>query len=82
MTLPEMPGWPVTAIQGCPCGQLHMMDPHSKLAYDIITAGRPSEIPIVSEFGTWNVSKVYLGCHGLLPEELPSLAEQYGWLRA
>lgn len=61
----------------CPCGQ-----PHAGAAWDycLKLAQQLGELVTVHvQRRAFRVPRVYIGMHGLRAEELPALAEKYGW---
>lgn len=38
-------------------------------------------IRITTPIGTWMVPRIYIAAHGLRAQDLPHLAEKYGWPR-
>jgi hypothetical protein len=69
----------VTALE-CPCGEAHELSARARLADEIVTAGLPATVPVVSGVRAWQVPGIYIAAHGL-PElaDLPELAERYGF---
>lgn len=65
----------------CPCGEIHELSAETRVAYENITAGLPPEVLIVAPpFGrAWFVPRIYLAAHGVKSDELPALAERYGF---
>jgi hypothetical protein len=63
----------------CPCGQVHELSAAVRAAYEGVTAGLPPEVAVVVEGRAWLVPRIYIAVHGLKADELPGLAERYGW---
>jgi hypothetical protein len=63
----------------CPCGEVHELSAATRIAYENITAGLPPGVAVVVEGRGWFVPRIYIAAHGLKADELPALAERYGW---
>ena len=63
----------------CPCGDVHELSAATRVAYDNITAGLPETVVISTGGRAWQVPRIYLAAHGLKADELPGLAERYGF---
>ena len=66
----------------CPCGEVHELSATVRAAYERVTAGLPPEVPVVVEGRGWLVPRIYIAVHGLKADELPELAERYGFALA
>jgi len=66
----------------CPCGEIHELSAAVRAAYERVTAGLPPEVPVVVEGRGWLVPRIYIAVHGLKADELPALAEEYGFAAA
>jgi hypothetical protein len=51
-------------------------------AYDSITDGLPATVAVETPQGRWRVPRIFIAAHGLKADELPALAERYGFERA
>ncbi len=63
----------------CPCGDAH--EP-SAVVRDYVTRiirERGRDVMVASPSGTWRVPRIYIAVHGLKADELPELAERYGF---
>jgi len=66
----------------CACGEVHELSAAVRAAYGTVTGGLPSSVPVrVPDVGCWLVPRIYIAVHGLKAEELPALAERYGFAR-
>ena len=63
----------------CPCGEVHELSAAVRAAYEKVTARLPSLVPVETAAGTWLVPRIYIAVHGLRADELPALAERYGF---
>ena len=62
----------------CPCGQSHAGEAWElcvKLVHDF-----GELITVTIESRSWRVPRVWIGMHGLKAEDLPALAEKFGWI--
>jgi hypothetical protein len=67
-------------VEGCPCGDRHLMSAEVRDAIDAITAGLADTVPvIVRGRGAYRVPRLYIACHGLAAADLPGIAERYGF---
>lgn len=68
-------------VLGCPCEQMHSMSVVAWNAFVRVTEGRPLDAVevMVGKGARFRVPRVYVACHGLRAEELPALAQRYGW---
>ena len=65
----------------CPCQGDHFKEANWQSIYDLIKMLGPLVKVSISKNGEcWMVPRVYIACHNLMLEELPSLAEKFGWL--
>lgn len=68
------------SAQRCPCGEVHELPASVRAAYESVTAGLPPLMRVfVPDVGCWLVPRIYIAVHGLKADELPALAEQYGF---
>jgi hypothetical protein len=63
----------------CPCGDIHELSAEIRVAYENITRGLPETVAVQADGGAWLVPRVYIAAHGLKADELPALAERYGF---
>jgi hypothetical protein len=64
----------------CPCGQpLHYSSPFVQGVVEGYVSKQGENIPISTPYGTWLVSRHYIALHGFNTEELPQVAEKYGF---
>lgn len=63
----------------CPCGIVHELTPHTRTAYEDITAGLPYAVLVSVNDRAWQVPRIFIAAHGLKAAELPELAQRYGW---
>jgi hypothetical protein len=66
-------------ILACPCGEIHELSAATRVAYENVTRGLPPTVLVVVEEQGWYVPRIYLAVHGLKGEDLPALAERYGF---
>ena len=64
----------------CPCGQpLHYPDPKlKKMVSDFMKILGPT-IPVRWEGRTWKIPRHFIALHGVRSEDLPALAQRYGF---
>jgi hypothetical protein len=65
----------------CPCGEIHELSARTRVAYDNVTMGLPADVMITVPEGSWRVPRIFLAVHGVKADELPALAERYGFPR-
>lgn len=64
----------------CPCGEVHELSASVRAGYESVTAGLPPSVPVaVPGVGRWLVPRIYIAVHGIKAQELPELAERYGF---
>ena len=64
----------------CPCGEAHELSAAVRAEYESVTAGLASSVPVkIPGVGCWLVPRIYVAVHGLRAQELPALAERYGF---
>lgn len=63
----------------CPCGQVHELSAKTRVAYENVTMGLPDAVLVQVPEGCWLVPRIYIAVHGLKGDELPALAQRYGW---
>ncbi len=74
-----------TAAFGCPCGGVHEFPAtrhtvRGEKPAVLAELLRRKPLPVVTTpAGSWRVPRVWIAAHGLEAEELPALAERYGW---
>jgi hypothetical protein len=66
----------------CPCGEAHELSAEWRGAYQKVTAGLPATVRVEAPGGAWLVPRIFIAVHGLKADELPGLAERYGFERA
>ena len=71
----------LTEVDGCPCGDRHLMTARAAEALEHVTAGLPATVKVSAPGGSWLVPRLYIACHGLKAADLPALAERYGFER-
>jgi hypothetical protein len=69
----------MTSPPACPCGEAHELGAAVRVAYEHVTAGLPSTVPISVGRRTWRVPRIYIAVHGLKAGDLPELARRYGF---
>lgn len=71
----------LSEVDGCPCGDRHLMTPGGLAALEQVTAGLDPLVTVGMPGGAWRVPRLYIACHGLKAADLPQLAAVYGWER-
>jgi hypothetical protein len=69
----------------CPCGSVHefpavrhtVRGPRPAVLADLLRRRPRPKVTVPG--GTWRVPRVWVAAHGLKADELPALAERYGW---
>jgi hypothetical protein len=69
-------------VDGCCCGDRHLMATLAFTAYQRTTAGLDPLVTVDAPGGRWRVPRLYIACHGLRPVDVPMLALVHGWERA
>lgn len=69
----------MSGILECPCGKAHELSAGTRVAYDNVTAGLPLTVLVAVNGRAWQVPRIYLAAHGVKADELPELAERYGF---
>jgi len=65
----------------CPCGEKHDETSSGWQATRKLIEGLgPHVVVTVAGLGSWQVSRMYIAMHGLQAQDLPALAEKYGWV--
>jgi hypothetical protein len=72
----------LTEVDGCPCGDRHLMTTRAVDALKFVTAGLPATVRVEAPGGAWLVPRLFIACHGLKAGDLADLAERYGFERA
>jgi len=63
----------------CSCGKEH---PEFDRVLEMMQVEETVIVSLVfSPFSAWRVPRVYIFAHGLKAQDLPSLAQHYGWSR-
>lgn len=66
----------------CPCGAEHPAEsPTAMIVARLVEMKGETVVVHVDSAGSWEVPRAYIGWHGLKAQELPALAERYGWPR-
>lgn len=65
----------------CPCGEVHELSDQTRVAYENIAHGLPAAVPIIVSGRGWHVPRIFVAVHGLKGDDLPTLAERYGFER-
>jgi hypothetical protein len=74
-----------TSLFECPCGSVHEFPAARLTAHGIAPAvladllARRPHPKVMPPDGTWIVPRIWVAAHGLKADELPALAERYGW---
>lgn len=63
----------------CPCGQVHELSAKTRVAYENVAMGLPPTVLVSVNGRAWQVPHIYMAAHGLRIDELPALAERFGW---
>jgi hypothetical protein len=66
-------------VHGCPCGERHLLTAKSASALRDVTAELSATVRITASGGARLVPRLYIACHGLHANDLPVLAERYGF---
>jgi hypothetical protein len=69
----------MTSPPACPCGAAHEFSADVRVALENITRGLPDTVLISVSGRAWLVPRMYLAAHGLKADDLPELAERYGF---
>jgi hypothetical protein len=72
----------MTSPPACPCGDIHELSAATRGAYENKTPGLPETVTIAVDGRAWLVPRIYLAAHGVKADELPALAERYGFAPA
>ena len=73
---------PTLSATACPCGDAHLDRPQAHAALGRV-ANMPAgvRVGILGQDGAWFVPRAWIAFHGLRAEDVPRLAQQYGWAR-
>lgn len=70
----------------CPCGSVHEFPAVRRTIRGEMEPGvlarllaRRPHVKATIPGGTWRVPRIWVAAHGLKADELPALAERYGW---
>lgn len=63
----------------CPCGQEHTGEAWEICVRLVQQLGECVRVQVIGSPRSFRVPRVFVGMHGLRAEELPALAEKYGW---
>lgn len=68
------------ASERCDCGEpLHYSRLQTKAYVELLIATVGPTQVVTTPDGSWWIPRHYVALHGIKAEEIPSLAEQYGW---
>lgn len=66
----------------CGCGEpLHYSDPEIQADVQALVDRHGTTVLVKSTHGAWHVPRHYIALHGLVAQELPQVAQQYGFRR-
>jgi hypothetical protein len=66
----------------CACGQpLHYSDPDTEFMVRELVRDLGENVIITTSQGVFHVPRHYIALHGIKEQELPALAQKYGWRR-
>jgi hypothetical protein len=62
----------------CSCGESHAHDQRWLTVVELVEVYGET-IVVATPKGRWNVPRAYIAMHGLKEQDLPMLADKYGW---
>jgi hypothetical protein len=71
----------LSEVDGCCCGERHLMTAGVLAAFERTTAGLDLLVTVSAPGGSWRVPRLYIACHGLKAADVPQLAAVHGWER-
>jgi hypothetical protein len=69
----------LSGVDGCCCGERHLMSADVLAAFERITAGLDPLVTVSGPGGSWRVPRLFIACHGLKAADLPRLAAMHRW---
>ncbi len=65
----------------CCCGDEHKDDKRWPLVQDFVDKHGETVIVTVPNGNSWRVPRAWIAFHGIREQEVPALADKYGWPR-